>query len=65
MLADAWGTPWRGGRAPITHSGTAAGSSPLASPRRGVRHVDEGAEGVAPAMVVGAMAHHSGIAVVR
>jgi hypothetical protein len=41
--ADAWGAPQRGG--------AAAGSSPIASPRRGLLHVDEGAEGVAPGKV--------------
>jgi hypothetical protein len=63
--ADAQGAPRHDDRAPVTRGGAAAGGSPLASPRRRLCHVDEGAEGVAPGMMVGAAAHRSGIAAVR
>jgi hypothetical protein len=39
--------------------------SSLASPRQGLRHVDEGPEGVVSAMVVGVMAHRIGFTAVR
>jgi hypothetical protein len=49
--ADAQGAPRHGDRAPVTHGSVAVDVSLVASPQRGLCHIDEGAEELASGKV--------------